>query len=631
MDDGGQLGRRCRPNPGDDLAFPLGAAQTSNVNDFAAGTAFRSIDVHGNYLQLVWQRHRAGRRADRRCVYGRAVADRPARDPRGRPDVYNIAGGYSFTGSVDLNGHALTVNSVVGDTFAGPITGTGSLTFNGGNSNRLTAVNTFTGPTTVNESWLDVNGTLPGPVTVAVPVRRVGTLYGTGTVGTSDRDRRRTVPRPACELDRRRHPEHGRPVGRAGRRDVVLRRRYRVVDEHRRHRHGPCRRTARPLRGTGYQARARRPIYGHQQRRHRPGRRHVHGRPGRVGFVGPRLGARLRITYHGGDGNDVVITAVPAPAFRRRGRGRAGCRMVNVYDAAGELIAASWPTPRASAAACASPPPTSPATASPTSSPRPAPAAGRTSRSSTARTFAVVREFFAYDAAFTGGVFVAAGDVNGDGNADIITGAGRRRRAARQGLRRRRPAPCSTASSPTTPAFRGGVSVAGRAYVERRRPSPPTSSPGPAPAAGRTCGSSTARRGALTPSSSPTTPAFRGGVQRGRPTARSTLATRGLISAGRTILVGTSRRPRPAAAARRAPLRCGPGAGRRFLAYAPAFFGGVALGMQPIATGGGLSVLTGAGPGGGPHVKAFSRDNPLALLLSFLAFDPAFIGGVFVG
>ena len=35
-----------------------------------------------------------------------------------------------------------------------------------------------------------------------------------------------------------------------------------------------------------------------------------------------------------------------------------------------------------------------------------------------------LHDFFAYDPAFKGGVFVAAGDVNGDGRADVITGAG---------------------------------------------------------------------------------------------------------------------------------------------------------------------------------------------------------------
>src|SRR5688572_10725670 len=36
----------------------------------------------------------------------------------------------------------------------------------------------------------------------------------------------------------------------------------------------------------------------------------------------------------------------------------------------------------------------------------------------------LIAEFLAYDQTFTGGVYVAAGDVNGDGTPDVITGAG---------------------------------------------------------------------------------------------------------------------------------------------------------------------------------------------------------------
>ncbi len=40
-------------------------------------------------------------------------------------------------------------------------------------------------------------------------------------------------------------------------------------------------------------------------------------------------------------------------------------------------------------------------------------------------------------------------------------------------------------------------------------------------------------------------------------------------------------------------------------------------------------IVTGAGPGGGPHVRVFSGVD-LAVLASFFAYDPGFHGGVSV-
>src|SRR5207244_2125933 len=40
------------PQPGDDLVFPSGAAQLTNVNDFAAGTEMNSLAVHSGGYQI---------------------------------------------------------------------------------------------------------------------------------------------------------------------------------------------------------------------------------------------------------------------------------------------------------------------------------------------------------------------------------------------------------------------------------------------------------------------------------------------------------------------------------------------------------------------------------------------------
>src|SRR5262249_10659082 len=54
----------------------------------------------------------------------------------------------------------------------------------------------------------------------------------------------------------------------------------------------------------------------------------------------------------------------------------------------------------------------------------PGPGGGPDVRVFDGRTGALIREFMAYDERFPGGVFVAAADVNHDGFADIVTGAG---------------------------------------------------------------------------------------------------------------------------------------------------------------------------------------------------------------
>ena len=68
---------------------------------------------------------------------------------------------------------------------------------------------------------------------------------------------------------------------------------------------------------------------------------------------------------------------------------------------------------------------------------------------------------------------------------------------------------------------------------------------------------------------------------------------------------------------------------RSFFAFDPAFRGGVRVGAGDVDGDGKADVVCGAGPGALPHVVAFSGANG-RMLRSFLAYDAAFRGGVYV-
>jgi hypothetical protein len=66
-----------------------------------------------------------------------------------------------------------------------------------------------------------------------------------------------------------------------------------------------------------------------------------------------------------------------------------------------------------------------------------------------------------------------------------------------------------------------------------------------------------------------------------------------------------------------------------FFAYNPGFTGGVRVAAGDVDGDGCDDIITGPGPGGGPHVQVFSG-RTLTVLRSFFAYSPVFLGGVYV-
>lgn len=66
---------------------------------------------------------------------------------------------------------------------------------------------------------------------------------------------------------------------------------------------------------------------------------------------------------------------------------------------------------------------------------------------------------------------------------------------------------------------------------------------------------------------------------------------------------------------------------KEFFAYDPRFRGGVYVASADVNNDGAADIITGAGPGGGPHVRVFSGAD-LTVIKEFLAYDAKFRGGI---
>ena len=65
-----------------------------------------------------------------------------------------------------------------------------------------------------------------------------------------------------------------------------------------------------------------------------------------------------------------------------------------------------------------------------------------------------------------------------------------------------------------------------------------------------------------------------------------------------------------------------------FYAYDVGFLGGVSVGAGEMTGDGNAEIVTGAGPGGGPHVRVFDGSNTNVIFQEFFAYNAGFLGGV---
>jgi type VI secretion system (T6SS) baseplate-like injector VgrG/VCBS repeat protein/FG-GAP repeat protein len=230
---------------------------------------------------------------------------------------------------------------------------------------------------------------------------------------------------------------------------------------------------------------------------------------------------------------------------------------------------------------------------------------------------AEIRSFFAYGASFAGGVYVAAGDVNGDGWADIITGAGAGAPGGHVKVFDGRTGAELRSFFAYGAGFSGGVRVAaGDVNGDGQVDIVTGAGPGAGPHVKVFDGAS----GAEIRSFFAYTPSFAGGVF---------VAAGDVTGDGRADIVTGADAGTPGGH-----VKVFDGGSlvelHSFFAYDASFAGGVRVAAGDVTGDGMADVVTGAGPGAaGGHVKVFDGTTG-GEIRSFFAFDPSFAGGIFV-